>query len=271
MKKTSYYTIITGASSGIGLALANEFAKNGHNLILVARREELLKEISAQISLKNKVSVEYVVADLTKPSDMVNLQSELQKKDYKINILVNNAGFGLVGEFSELELKVQQDMIDLNIKALVDLSYYFARQFKNQGFGWIMNVSSVVGFLPGPYMAVYYASKNFVTSFSLALAQELKQYNIVVTSLCPGYTDTKFQETSGMDKLSKLGKNNFIATTEQVAQNGYQGLIERSELITIPGFGNKLMLWLVKFVPVRIKLALVDYLQNAKTATPNSH
>ena len=143
MKKTSYYTVITGASGGIGLELAQEFARNGHNLILIARSRDILEETSAKISLEYKVSVQYIVADLTKVEDVENLKNELIKKDYKINIVVNNAGFGLVGEFCELSLMQQQNMIDLNIKALVDLSYFFGGLFKKQGFGWIMNLRTL--------------------------------------------------------------------------------------------------------------------------------
>ncbi len=264
MKKTSYYTVITGASSGIGLALANEFARNGHNLILVARSRELLNDISAKITLEYKVSVQYIVADLTKVEEIKSLKEELTKKDYKINILINNAGFGLLGRFCELEIDKQQNMIDLNIKALVELSYFFAGLFKKQGFGWIMNVSSVASFLAGPYMAVYYASKNFVTSFTLAMASELKDSNIIVCALCPGYTETKFQDVSGMDNNLMLKKVKSKVTSQDVAKAGYYGLIEKSSLIIIPGILNQIMINCLKFLPIRLKLWAVGYLQNPK-------
>ena len=264
MKKTSYYTVITGASSGIGLALANEFARNGHNLILVARSEELLNEISNKISLEYKVSVQYIVADLTIMGEIESFKAEIIKKDYKINILINNAGFGLLGEFSELELGKQQNMIDLNIKALVELSYFFAQVFKKQGFGWIMNVSSIASFLAGPYMAVYYASKNFVTSFSLAIASEFKSCNIIVSTLCPGYTETKFQDVSGMGDNPLLKKVKSKISSQDVAKIGYYGMIEKSSLIIIPGIINQIIINCLKFIPISAKLWVINQLQNPK-------
>jgi uncharacterized protein len=264
MKRTTQYTIITGASGGIGLALAHEFAKNGHNLILVARRQDELKKQMAKLTLKYQVSVDYITADITNEKDVNATMEYISKKEYEINVLINNAGFGSLGEFAELDKKLQLDMINLNITALVNLTHIFSNIFVKNGGGYILNVSSIAGFLPGPMMSVYYATKNFVTSFSLGIRKELEPKHVKVSVLCPGYTKTGFQEVSGMKGLKLLKANQMMMTAEQVAIIAYDKFITHNKAVIIPGFMNKVMRVCVKLMPTAITVKLINYIQSNK-------
>jgi uncharacterized protein len=262
MKNTSYYTLITGGSKGIGFELAKEFAKNGHNIILVARSSNELEEKSKELTLNYQVSVQYIVADLKLDSEIDKLKTEIDKKKYKINILINNAGYGLVGPFEQLSLKDQMEMIDLNVKALVNLSYYFIEKFKDIGFGRILNVSSTASFLEGPFMNVYYSSKHFVTSFSLGLSKELEKSGILISCLCPGYTRSDFHKVSGGEKLPMLQKFMKLDDPEKLATITYNDFINKNKNLIIPFFHNKLLIALLPLIPRSVKLKLINLLQH---------
>jgi len=236
--------LITGASSGIGLELARLFARDGNNLVLVARRGELLNKIAGELNSDFGVEVEVIAKDLTlgKSSDEIFMQL----KDREIDIVVNNAGFGAVGPFSELDYKRQVDMIKLNITALTSLTRLFIPRMVERNSGGILNVGSLAGFQPGPYATIYYATKAFVLSFTEGLKEELKNTNIKITCLAPGPTNTEFGEVSGLDKsfLFKFG----TMGAKEVALQGYNGFL-RGETVVIPGFSNKLLPLLVRLSP----------------------
>ena len=236
--------LITGASSGIGLELARLFARDGNNLVLVARREELLNKIAGELNSDFGVEVEVITKDLT----LENSSDEIfmQLKDREIDIVVNNAGFGAVGPFSELDYKRQVDMIKLNITALTSLTMLFIPRMVERNSGGILNVGSLAGFQPGPYATIYYATKAFVLSFTEGLKEELKNTNIKITCLSPGPTNTEFGEVSGLDKsfLFKFG----TMGAKEVALQGYNGFL-RGETVVIPGFANKLLPLLVRLSP----------------------
>ena len=236
--------LITGASSGIGLELARLFARDGNNLVLVARREELLNKIAGELNSDFGVEVEVITKDLTlgKSSDEIFMQL----KDREIDIVVNNAGFGAVGPFSELDYKRQVDMIKLNVTALTSLTRLFIPRMVERNSGGILNVGSLAGFQPGPYATIYYATKAFVLSFTEGLKEELKNTNIKITCLSPGPTNTEFGEVSGLDKsfLFKFG----TMGAKEVALQGYNGFLN-GETVVIPGFSNKLLPLLVRLSP----------------------
>ena len=236
--------LITGASSGIGLELARLFARDGNNLVLVARREELLNKIAGELNSDFGVEVEVITKDLT----LENSSDEIfmQLKDREIDIVVNNAGFGAVGPLSELDYKRQVDMIKLNITALTSLTRLLIPRMVERNSGGILNVGSLAGFQPGPYATIYYATKAFVLSFTEGLKEELKNTNIKITCLSPGPTNTEFGEVSGLDKsfLFKFG----TMGAKEVALQGYNGFL-RGETVVIPGFSNKLLPLLVRLSP----------------------
>jgi len=236
--------LITGASSGIGLELAKLFARDGNNLVLVARREELLNKIAGELNSDFGVEVEVIAKDLTLGNSPEEIFEQLKQKE--IDIVVNNAGFGAVGPFSELDYKRQVDMIKLNVTALTSLTRFFIPRMIEKNSGGILNVGSLAGFQPGPYATVYYATKAFVLSFTEGLKEELKNTNIKITCLAPGPTNTEFGEVSGLDKsfLFKFG----TMGAKEVALQGYNGFLN-GETVVIPGFSNKLLPLLVRLSP----------------------
>ena len=238
------YVLITGASSGIGLELAKLFAADGRNLILVARREELLQEVADGLSSEYGIEVEVIAKDLTLTKSAEDIYKQLNDKD--IDIVVNNAGFGAVGPFSELDHKRQIDMVKLNITALTSLTRLFLPGMIEKNSGGILNVGSLAGFQPGPYATVYYATKAFVLSFTEGLKEELKGTNIKISCLAPGPTKTEFGEISGLDR-SNLFKFGTMGSAE-VARQGFEGFKNNSTVV-IPGFSNKLLPLLVRISP----------------------
>lgn len=240
------YTLITGASGGIGLALAHEFAAKNHNLVLVARSEDKLKSACKEISQKHGVNAEYIVFDLSEYSNLPKLYKIIDEKSLKIDTLVNNAGFGANGDFVNLDIAKQIEMVNLNISALMSLSHYFAKQFKFQGFGKILNIGSIVSFQAVPYMAVYSATKWFVLSFSLALKKELENTGVSVTCFCPGPTSSHFFEKSG--NILPPNSSQRMQTPEQVARLAYKALA-KNKAYQISGFQNKFLVVLLKTLP----------------------
>ena len=194
-------TLITGASAGIGAALARKFAAKGHDLVLVARREAELAALADEIAAKGRPRPISVPLDLTRIDAPIRVSHELGSRGLEPAIVVNNAGFGLLGLAAELDRAEQLAMIDLNVRALTDLSLRFIDSLARHK-GGILNVASVAGFLPGPGMAVYYASKAYVLSFSEALHRELAPRGVRVSVLCPGPVPTEFQARAGMGEAS---------------------------------------------------------------------
>jgi short-subunit dehydrogenase len=238
-------TLITGASAGIGTALARVFAAHGHELVLVARREDRLKTLADAIAAAGRPRPTVMALDLGRRDAAATLAAELTARGLEPDIVVNNAGFGLSGDAAALNRDEQLAMIDLNVRALTELSLAFVDSLARHR-GGILNVASIAAYLPGPGMAVYYASKAYVLSFSEALHHELADRGIRVTALCPGPVDTEFQARAGL-QLPGVAKI-IELSPERVAEIGYAAL-KRGQRVAIAGAGNKIAVTLMRFIP----------------------
>ena len=254
------WTLITGASSGIGLALAEKFAQGGHNLILVGRDPTALEKVAKNCRDQYGVQAQIRIADLAKDGAGSFLAKELERDNLEIECLVNNAGFGVLGAFHETSQELESDMLKVNLISLVELTKSINRNMVMRKSGRILNVASTAAFQPGPYMAVYYASKAFVHSFSLALSEENRKKNVTVTVLCPGLTKTKFLARAGIAKPTRLER--FAMDAESVAKVGYRATM-RGDAIAIPGLGNRLIAFGVKFFPMSWVLAFLGRVQKS--------
>jgi len=252
--------LITGASAGIGEALARVFARNGHALMIVARRANRLEALADEIAGRGYRRPVVLPLDLEARDAVRRIGDTLAAQGLEPEIVVNNAGFGLIGEAATLSRAEQLAMIDLNVRALTELSLAFVDSLERRK-GGILNVASVAGFLPGPGMAVYYATKAYVVSFSQALHHELKPRGVRVTALCPGPVPTEFQARAGMSgpTFSPV----LLRSAEQVAQDGYRGL-RANRLLVVPGWSNKLVTTLVPLLPRRLLLAATAQQQQQK-------
>ena len=238
-------TLITGASAGIGAALARVFAAHGHELVLIARREQALAALAAEVAAGGRPWPTVLALDLARAEAVAEIARALAERNLEPEYVVNNAGFGLLGSAARLDRAEQLMMIDVNTRALVDLSLAFVDSLARHQ-GGILNVASVAGFLPGPGMAVYYASKAFVLSFSEALHEELARRGVRVTVLCPGPVPTEFQARAGVPPTYHpvlLGRS-----AESVAEEGYRGLM-RGRPRVVPGFANKLVTFVPRLMP----------------------
>lgn len=254
--------LITGASKGIGEALAYEFAKASHDLILSARSKDLLEELATKLEKNYAIKAEILVADLSQVDGAINLIKHFEKMNQKIDCLVNNAGIGVVGDFANSSFAELTDMLQINILSLSQLTHYFIKQFKEQGNGKILEVASMAGFQPGPLMAAYYASKAYVISLSEALAYELKGTKVSISILCPGTTETYFWKRSKGEETN-LAQGYFgLMSAEKVAESAYQGLMN-NKLFIIPGVFNKLLTIGMRLTP-NIITKRIAALLNAK-------
>ncbi len=255
----SQTALITGASSGIGLELAKLFANDRYNLVLTARGALKLDELASQLRVQSGVSVTTISLDLTAPDAAKKLFDETQRVGIAVNVLVNNAGFGKFGEFKDVPLDESLAQIQLNITALTELTNLFLRPMLNRGAGKIMNVASTAGFQPGPLMAVYYATKAYVISFSEALANELQGTGVTVSCFCPGATDTNFQKRANMED-SRLFKRVGAMDAKAVARDGYRGLMKGKPLV-ISGVRNWLVAESVRFAPRKLVTSISRWVQ----------
>jgi len=237
-------TLITGASMGIGAAFARKLAARGRNVLLVARSEDKLIQLCNELGRMSGIRAHYFPLDLTKPEAPAQLFEETQRRELVIDTLVNNAGFGSMGEFVKLDVKRELEMIDLNVKALVDLTYLFLAPMRERKQGTILNVASTAGFQPVPYMATYAATKAFVLSFSEALWEENREYGVHVMALCPGVTDTEFFAAAKMDRPPMR----TIQTAEEVVETALRALDHRKPSV-ISGWTNWLAVAAERFVP----------------------
>ena len=237
-------TLITGASSGIGAALAHIFASNGHEVVLAARRVPQLAGIAESIRATGQ-RAHILPVDLTRADSTERIAHELSARNLEPAFLVNNAGYGLLGPAATLDRAEQLAMIDLNCRSLTDLSLRWVSSLARHK-GGILNVASISGFIPGPGMSVYNASKAYVISFSVSLRRELRPKGIRVTALCPGPVSTEFQARAGI--LDVHYPRGFDRTAEEVARQGYRGLM-RGRSVVVPGVHNKLVPWLPRFLP----------------------
>lgn len=248
MEKRNELTLITGASSGIGLHLAHEFARHGHPLVIVAPVQSELEQVASDIRGEYNVEVRVIAADLEKEESAQRIFDELNSAGVAVDILVNNAGHGFHGKWWELPLDKDLSMIRLNIEAVMCLTKLFLPPMVQRNRGRILNTASIAGFMPGPGLATYYATKAFVLSWSEALAIELEETAVTVTALCPGVTDTDFFEKGGAENIKGRQSSNVMAP-QDVAKEGYEALM-KEELFVIPGAANKAMIATRRILPV---------------------
>jgi short-subunit dehydrogenase len=237
--------LVTGASSGIGLEIAKLHASRGGDLVLVARRKELLDSIKKDIEDKHKVIVQIIVKDLSAPNASEEVYNEVK---VPIDYLINNAGFGSIGFFDETPLKTSHDMINLNVKSYVELTHFFLKDMVARKSGKILNVSSIAAFMPGPLSAIYFATKGFELSFSQALANEVGDKNITVSALCPGPVRTGFQRAAGFKRKETRAPGVEFASADEVAQLGYEGML-KGKVIIISGLRMKMQVFFLRFLP----------------------
>lgn len=237
--------LITGATTGIGYELAKLYAKDENKLVLVARDGERLKKVKDKLELYN-IKVYTIALDLSEDNSCEKVLDFVNKKNLSVDILINNAGMGSFGYLSEIEMESELKLIDVNIRALTELTKIFLPSMIEHGEGAIMNVASTAAFCAGPKMATYYASKSYVLNFTEALYEELKGSEIKVSCLCPGPVKTNFQEKSGIKKKESAKK--ALMTPKDVAKVAYKDF-KKGKLIIIPGFKNKLIITLNKLIP----------------------
>ncbi len=254
--------LITGGSSGIGFALAEVFARNGHNLVIVSRNNDRLLKAADFLHRQYGVSCDWIVSDLSQPGSAYALYRDIKERQLTIDILVNNAGFGTWGRYWEIEPERSEQEMYLNMVSLAMLTKYFVTEMVLRGSGKILNVASTAAFQPGPLLSVYYATKSFVLSFSEALARELRNTGVTVTTLCPGPTATEFQSHAGLTKVP-LFKNMFLMEAAPVAEKAYEA-VEKGKRRVIPGINNIILSWIVRFLPKRFILSTVLYLHRKR-------
>lgn len=248
-KTTPQTALITGASGGIGLELARACAEHGHNLVLVARSHERLKMISHELQHTYNVQVDYMEQDLALPGAATEVAKRLAKDMVNIDILINNAGFGLGGNFADEDPVRIHGMMMVNMAALTELTRVFLPGMIKHKYGRILNVASTAAFLPGPFMAVYYATKAYVLSLSRGLAEELRDSGVSVTALCPGPTKTHFASGAGLENARLFRGNVMDAGT--VARAGYSALMA-GKGVEVPGLSNKIASYIPRIIPNRL-------------------
>lgn len=246
MAKTGRTALVTGASAGLGAELARLFAADGHDVVLVARRRERLDALARDIEAKHAVRATVIAEDLTRPEAPEGIGKELRERGIAIEFLVNNAGSGTTGAFAEADPARELGMLALNVTSLVHLTRLLLPAMIERKSGRILNVGSTAGFLPGPFMAGYYASKAFVNSFTQALAFELRGTGVTATVSCPGPTATEFASVAGVDK-SRLFEGGTMGAGE-VAAHAYRSMM-RGRVAAIPGVRNKLATLSLRLAP----------------------
>jgi short-subunit dehydrogenase len=237
-------TLITGASSGIGEVFARKLAARGDNVLLIARSEDKLMTLCNELGRINSIRAQYVAIDLSKPDAPAQLFAETQKRELEIDFLINNAGFGSMGDFTKLDLARELNMIDLNVRALVELTQRFLVPMRERKNGAIINVASTAGFQAVPFMATYAATKAFVLSFSEALWEENRSHGIKVLALCPGVTETGFFEAASIDMPAMRA----VQSADDVVETALRGL-KRGKSHIISGWANFMMIESERLVP----------------------
>src|SRR6266498_4631539 len=255
-------TVITGASSGIGEVFARKLAARGRNVLLVARSEDKLVTMCNELGRSNSIRAQYVTLDLSKPESPARLFDEAQKRGLVVDLLINNAGFGSMGEFTKLDLARELNMIDLNIKSLVELTHRFLDPMIQRKQGAIINVASTAGFQPVPFMATYAATKAFVLSFSEALWEENRPHGVHVMALCPGVTETNFFEASRMEQPPMR----VAQRPEDVVEAALRGL-SRKKSFVISGWTNFFMVEAERLVPRSLVVRMAGRVLRPKPGT----
>lgn len=256
------YTLITGASSGIGYELASVFAKNNHNLILVARTTSKLESLKTEIEKNFQVVAEIITLDLSNQNSAEELFAAVNKKKLEVDILVNNAGFGDHGMFLTADAKKIEEMILLNILTLTKLTKLFLPKMVESKYGKILNVASTAAFQPGPLMSVYYATKAYVLSFSEGLYEEMRSSGVCITALCPGPTVSGFHEAANLSNVA-LMEIIKLPTSKDVAEFGYAALMN-NKAVAIHGFMNSVVAKTTSFIPRMLLRKLVMKMQEKR-------
>lgn len=256
--------LVTGASSGIGLEMAKQLAAGKVDLVVVARSEEKLKELSATLEKEHGVKVTVIAADLADPAAPQRIVSELERQGLEIQILVNNAGHGAFGQFLEHPLESDLSMLQVNVVALTALTKLLLPKMVERKYGRVLNVASTAAFQPGPMMAVYYATKAYVLSLSEALRNELADSGVTCTALCPGPVASGFQSRANMED-SKLLKNLAVMDSASVARMGLDGMFKGTAIV-IPGAMNKMLVQSIRFAPRSMVTWMVRRMQDRAQA-----
>ena len=246
--------LITGASAGLGYEFAHLFARDKYNLVLVARSGPKLAELAEQLRQQNRVTVKTIPLDLGLPQSSQTLFEETQRAGIHVDVLVNNAGYGISGAFADIPIEESYGQVQLNVMALTLLTRLYLGPMRERQTGKIMNVASTAAFQPGPLMAVYYATKAYVLSFSEALADELRNSGVTVTCFCPGATLTEFQKRAHTEN-SRLFKQLAPMDAKTVAEDGYRALLA-GKTVAISGFKNWLVAESVRFAPRKMVTAI---------------
>jgi len=245
--KNQQYALVTGGSSGIGYELAKLLAKDGYNLVLVARDELQLSEVAGELASKYDVQVLPIAKDLFNPEHAFELYREVKARDLEINVLINDAGQGQYGEFVETDIRRELDIINLNISSLVVLTKLFLRDMMTRSYGKILNLSSIAGKMPGPWQSVYHGTKAFVQSFTEAIRSEVKDSGITITALLPGATATDFFNKAEMNE-SKIVQQGKLADAKGVAEDGYKALMDGDDMV-VSGMKNKIQVAMNNITP----------------------
>ena len=253
------YALITGASSGIGYELAKLFAKDSHNLVLVARREDRLRQLSRDLENNYQIKTLVIPKDLSQPRSAQEIFDLLDQNEITIDYLINNAGFIVYGCFSDTNWSEESKMIQLHIETLTHLIKLFLPEMLSRKNGKILNIGSTGSFVPGPFNAVYCATKNYILSLSEAIAEELAGTGVTVTALCPGGTKTEFAEKASV----KNSSGNFFQSmeAEQVAKIGYQALMKGKRAV-VPGMLNKMQIFSIRFIPRILATKLIKFMMS---------
>jgi len=246
-------TLITGASGGIGEAIAYKFASINHNLLLVARNEEKLKALCSELMSSYKIEAQYIVADLSKTEAPQAVFDECQRRNIQVDVLINNAGIGSSGEFSQNNLSAELEIIQLNDMSLVALTHLFLQDMIKNKEGFIINVASMIAFIPSPYMAVYAGSKHFVKAFTYSIAEECKPYGVNVMLFSPGLTSSNFMKTkaNNNDFGKATSKSSSTQTPEQVAEE-LVSAFSKNKSAHVSGFKNRISATLSPLFPPRL-------------------
>lgn len=242
--------LVTGASAGLGKEFAELFARDGHDVVLVARSAESLGRLASGLQQAHGITAHSMPMDLSRPEACGELHRALNERGLTVDFLVNNAGFGSTGPFLDQDLDKEVSMVELNVTSLMRLCHLFGRQMRQRGRGRILNIASSAGFQAGPYMATYYASKAFVVMFSEALAFELKKDGVTVTCHCPGATATEFAQRAG-NAQTKLFQRPGVAKADEVAAHAYRAM-HSGQVLAVHGLMNKVGVFFTRLVPRRV-------------------
>jgi short-subunit dehydrogenase len=263
--ETGKLALVTGASAGIGKALAELHAKKGGNLVLVARRKDRLQRMKSELEEKYHIKVYIIAKDLSSKESASEIYREIKEKGLDVDYLINNAGFSKQGYFHEIDWQMEESMIMVNVMALVELTHLFLKEMIKRNEGKILNVASSAAFAPGgPLQTIYYATKAFIVSFSQGLAGELVDKGISVTVLCPGATETEFEKVSGLDKTNLFSAEK-VFTADAVARDGYDAMMD-GKLVKLSALTpvNKFVLKNMNLFPTKRILEQIKIRQETK-------